>query len=84
MEDELQIRLSRDQAIVLSAWLDRQMARPSFAEAVIDDRAVWSPLLRISGTLETKLVDILREDYNQLLDSSRERLIAELGDFGAP
>ncbi len=83
MDEELQIRLSRDQAIVLSAWLDRQLARPSFAEAVIDDRAVWSPLLRISGTLEQNLVEIFREDYDQLLESSRERLVAELGDFGA-
>lgn len=84
MKDELQIRLSRDQAIVLSAWLDRQMARPSFAENAIDDRAVWSPLLRISGTLEQALVEIFRDDYNQVLDSSRGRLIAELGDFGVP
>jgi hypothetical protein len=83
MEDELQIRLSRDQAIVLSAWLDRQMTSPSFAENAIDDRAVWSPLLRISGTLEQVLVEIFREDYNQTLDSSRERLIAGLGEFGA-
>jgi hypothetical protein len=84
MEDELLIRLSRDQAIVLSAWLDRQMTSPSFAEGVIDDRAVWSPLLRILGTLEQKLVEIFREDYNKVLDSSRERLIAGLGEFGAP
>jgi len=84
MEDELQIRLSRDQAIVLSAWLDRQMTKPSFAENAIDDRAVWSPLLRISGILEQVLVEIFRGDYNQVLDSSRGRLIAELGDFGAP
>jgi hypothetical protein len=84
MEDELQINLSRDEAIVLSAWLDRQMTRPSFAESAIDDRAVWSPLLRISGTLEQKLVEIFREDYDRVLDSARERLIADLGDFGAP
>ena len=84
MEDELQIRLSRDQAIVLSSWLDRQMSRRSFAETAIDDRAVWSPLLRISGALEQKLVEIFHEDYDQVLESSRERLIAELGDFEAP
>lgn len=84
MEDELQIRLSRDQAIVLSAWLDRQMTSPSFAANAIDDRAVWSPLLRISGALEQMLVEIFRGDYNRVLDSSRERLISKLGDFGAP
>jgi hypothetical protein len=84
MENELQIRLSRDQAIVLSAWLDRQMSRPEFAKYAIDDRAVWSPLLRISGTLEQKLVEIFRDDYGELLSSSRERLIEELGEFEAP
>jgi hypothetical protein len=68
MEDELQVRLSRDQAIVLSAWLDRQMTSPSFAENAIGDRAVWSPLLRISGAREQMLVEIFREDYNRVLD----------------
>jgi hypothetical protein len=82
MMDEIGIRLSLDQAMVLSAWLDRQMASPVFAESVGDDRAVWSPLLRISGTLEQELVGIFSEDYDEVLDASRERLIAELGDFG--
>jgi hypothetical protein len=83
MNDDIAIHLSRDQAIVLSDWLDRQMKKSSFA-SVVDDRAVWSSLLRISGSLEEKLPEIFNEDYGRLLESSRERLIATLGEFGAP
>jgi hypothetical protein len=82
MNDDIAIHLSRDQAIVLSDWLDRQMKKSSFA-SVVDDRAVWSSLLRISGSLEQKLPEIFNEDYGRLLESSRERLIATRGEFGA-
>ena len=80
--ENVTITLSADQAIVLSAWLDRCMATPVFAAAV-DDRAVWSSLLRISGSLDEQLVEIFHESYDTALDEARARLIAKLGDFGA-
>ncbi|WP_222106340.1 hypothetical protein [Catellatospora sichuanensis] len=81
-DGDISITLSRDQAIVLSDWLDRRMVSAEFA-AVVDDRAAWSPLLRIAGSLETQLVEIFQDSYGQRLDEARARLIPLLGDFGA-
>ncbi|WP_419995970.1 hypothetical protein [Streptomyces boninensis] len=78
----MQIELSDDEALVLSDWLDRVMHRKEFSD-VVDDRAVWSPLLTISGTLETKLAAIFSASYGDELEAARGRLIAGLGDFGA-
>ena len=81
-EGELvQVSLTRDQAIVLSDWLDRVMHQKAFAQFV-DDRAVWSPLLRISGSLEASLPEVFDPNYHEGLSEARERLLAGLGDFG--
>lgn len=81
-EGELvQVSLTRDQAIVLSDWLDRVMRQKAFAQFV-NDRAVWSPLLRISGSLEASLSEVFDPNYHEGLSEARERLLAELGDFG--
>jgi hypothetical protein len=77
----VQVSLTRDQAIVLSDWLDRVMHQKPFAQ-VVDDRAVWSPLLRISGSLEASLSEIFDSEYHERLSGARERLLVELGDFG--
>jgi hypothetical protein len=63
-DDDLTIKLSRDQALVLSDWLDRMMGKPAFDNLVNEDRAVWSPLYRIAGTLDTSLVESLASDYS--------------------
>jgi hypothetical protein len=80
---EVRVILSRDQALVLSDWLERWMHDSKFAE-LVDDRAVWSALLRIAGTLDTKIVEIFDPGYEQALAQARERLIVQLGDFGIP
>ena len=89
----VQVSFTRDQAIVLSDWLDRVMHQKAFAQ-VVDDRAVWSPLLRISGSLEAslsevfdlkyheRLSEVFDPKYNERLSEARERLLVELGDFG--
>jgi hypothetical protein len=66
---------------VLSDWLDRVVGLDAFT-AVVDDRAVWSPLLAIQGALDTSLVGIFSPGYTQDLDDARQRLCARLGDFG--
>ena len=76
----VQVSLTRDQAIVLSDWLDRVMHQKAFAQFV-DDRAVWSPLLRISGSLETSLSEVFDLKYHEGLSEARERLLIELGDL---
>ncbi|MFE7278582.1 hypothetical protein [Streptomyces sp. NPDC057623] len=77
----MKIELTADQALVLSDWLDRVMHQKEFV-AVVDDRAVWSPLFSISGSLETQLSAIFEASYGEQLEAARQRLIGELGDFG--
>ncbi|TXS37756.1 hypothetical protein [Streptomyces sp. OR43] len=77
----MRIELSQDQALVLSDWMDRVLHTREFA-AQVDDRAVWSALFTISGTLETSLPAIFAVDYGEQLEAARERLLPQLGDFG--
>jgi len=77
---EVVIKLNHDQALVLSDWLERMESSRAFAQ-VVDDRAVWSALNCISGTLDKSLVDIFSGDYKQRLQAARERLLETLGDF---
>ncbi|PRH80233.1 hypothetical protein C6N75_04950 [Streptomyces solincola] len=78
----MEIGLTHDQALVLSDWMSRVLQRSEFA-AIVDDRAVWSPLLSINGALETQLSSIFDASYTTHLDAARQRLIADLGEFGA-
>lgn len=78
-EDEFTIRLSRDEALVLSDWLDRMVGTAAFDGLVNQDRAVWSPLHRIAGSLETSLVEVFAPDYATRLDAARARLLRDLG-----
>ncbi|RKN15675.1 hypothetical protein D7147_24690 [Micromonospora musae] len=77
---EVILKLSHDQALVLSDWLDRMESSRAFAQ-VVDDRAVWSALHAISGTLDKSLVGTFSPDYVQLLEAARQRLLETLGDF---
>ncbi|MEU3651502.1 hypothetical protein AB0E67_01430 [Streptomyces sp. NPDC032161] len=77
----MNIELTDDQALVLSDWMSRVMHREDFS-ALVDDRAVWSALFRISGALETQLPAVFDSSYSEQLDAARRRLIGELGDFG--
>ncbi|MEV5479262.1 hypothetical protein [Streptomyces sp. NPDC052207] len=53
MDDEaITIKLTRDQAFVLSHWLYQVMFQSDDLEGIVRDRAVWSPIYAISGTLE--------------------------------
>ena len=61
-EDDFTIKLTRDQALVLSDWLDRMIGTAEFDGLVAQDRAVWSPIYKVSGTLETSLVEVANRD----------------------
>jgi hypothetical protein len=74
-EDEVLIKLTRDQAFVLSDWLYEVMMRSDKLEAIVPDRAVWSGIHAISGTLEARLPDIFMPDYAGRLDAARQRLL---------
>jgi hypothetical protein len=49
---------------------------------IVDDRALWSPLLKISGSLETTLSEVFDPDYDRILSEARSRLPEQLGEFG--
>jgi hypothetical protein len=83
-EDDVIIRLTHDQALVLSDWLNRSMGTQDFDALVNRDRAVWAPLYRIDGTLDTTLPEIFAHDYKARLHAARERLLEDLGDIGRP
>ncbi|WP_436534370.1 hypothetical protein [Actinoplanes sp. HUAS TT8] len=84
-EDNFAIKLTGDQALVLSDWLHSMMMGSSeFNELVNRDRAVWSPLYAIAGSLDKSLVEVFRRDYRRRLEVARERLLDTLGDVGRP
>jgi hypothetical protein len=78
--DDFTIRLTHDQAAVLSDWLYRLIGTERFDTIVDEDPAVWSALHAISGVLETTLPDIFAADYSARLDAARGRLLESLGE----
>ncbi|MFJ2739204.1 hypothetical protein ACIO3O_06005 [Streptomyces sp. NPDC087440] len=72
IESQITIKLTSDQALVLSDWLEKlQMTDLS---RVIDDPAVWSPIHRIAGTLDKALPELFAADCAQRLEAARQRL----------
>jgi hypothetical protein len=77
-EEAITIKLTRDQAFVLSDWLYQVMFQSDDLEGIVHDRAVWSPIYAISGTLDTTLSEIFMPDYGPRLEAAKERLRADL------
>lgn len=69
---------------MLSDWLERVIGTETFDGVVNQDPAVWSPLYRISGSLESSLTEVFMPDYGARLDAARERLVDMLGEVGRP
>ncbi|MDX3098330.1 hypothetical protein PV417_28030 [Streptomyces sp. ME19-03-3] len=75
---EIIIKLTSDEALVLSDWLEQvQMTDVS---RLVDDAAVWAPLHRIAGTLDKSLPGIFAADYTERLEAARTRLRPALDD----
>ncbi|MGW1267192.1 hypothetical protein [Streptomyces sp. NPDC002491] len=82
MDDEaISIRLTRDQAFVLSDWLYQVIFQSDDLEGIVRDRAIWSPIYAISGTLDKALSEIFMSDYGPRLEAAKQRLRADL--YGA-
>ncbi|MGW4850220.1 hypothetical protein ACWEPZ_03185 [Streptomyces sp. NPDC004288] len=76
MDEELvTIKLTRDQAFVLSDWLYEVMMQSDKLDAIVPDQAVWSGIYAISGTLETILPEVFMPDYVGRLEQARQRLL---------
>ncbi|MER6814778.1 hypothetical protein ABT299_36360 [Spirillospora sp. NPDC000708] len=73
--EEIVVRLTRDEALVLSEWLER--LQMTDLGRVVDDSAVWAPPHRIAGTLDKALPDLFASDYAERLDAARRRLRPE-------
>ncbi|MFM9497066.1 hypothetical protein ACKI1Q_25995 [Streptomyces galilaeus] len=84
-EEAITIRLTRDQAFVLSDWLYQVMFESDALEGIVRDRAVWSPMYAISGTLDKTLSEIFMPEYGPRLEAAKDRLRANLyGGAGEP
>ena len=69
---------------MLSDWLYRMRGTLAFDNLVNEDRAVWTPLHTIAGTLDRSLVEIFVPDYADRLHRARERLLDDLGEISEP
>jgi len=78
-EEPVTIKLTHDQAFVLSDWLYEVMMRSDKLDAIVPDRAVWSAIYAISGPLETTLPEIFMPDYTGRLEQARQRLLNAVG-----
>ncbi|MFC8896440.1 hypothetical protein [Streptomyces cinereoruber] len=81
-EEPVRIELTPDQAFVLSDWLYEVMMESDKLDAIVPDRAVWSGIYAISGTLEKELAGIFAPDYEQRLAEARRRLVELMGGSG--
>ncbi|MET8981380.1 hypothetical protein ABZX85_37865 [Streptomyces sp. NPDC004539] len=77
-EEAITISLTHDQALVLSDWLYQVMFQSDDLQGIVRDRAVWSPIYTLSGTLDTTLSEIFMPDYGPRLEAAKERLRAGL------
>ncbi|WP_244258200.1 hypothetical protein [Streptomyces sp. Tu 2975] len=78
-EEPVVIKLTHDQAFVLSDWLYEVMMKSDELDAIVPDRAVWSGIYAISGTLEKSLTEIFMPDYGRRLEQARQRLLNAMG-----
>lgn len=78
-EDDVTIKLTRDQALVLSDWLSRMIGSTEFDNLIKQDRAVLLPFYDMDCLLESALDEILAPDYSIRLDAARTRLLASGG-----
>ncbi|MFE2885393.1 hypothetical protein [Streptomyces sp. NPDC059272] len=79
-EEPVTIKLTRDQAFVLSDWLYQVMFRSDALEGIVHDQAVWSPIHAISGTLDKSLTEIFMPDCGPRLEAAKQRLRTDLHD----
>lgn len=85
LDRDITVTFSRDQALVMSDWLHDRLGTTEF-DGLVDrtDRAAWSPIYAIKGTLEHELTEIFMPDYTERLAAARERLLDSLGSIGRP
>ncbi|MBT2527952.1 hypothetical protein J7E91_21645 [Streptomyces sp. ISL-99] len=78
-EEPVVIKLTRDQAFVLSDWLYEAVFQSDDLSAIVKDRSVWSAIYAISGTLDKTLSEIFMPDYSERLAAAKQRLHEAMG-----
>jgi hypothetical protein len=74
-EIALELRLTADEAIVLSDWLYKWQDEG----VLVDDEAVRAPLRTIGAALEKKVAGVFAPDYAARVEAARQRLLADRG-----
>ncbi|MEV0897926.1 hypothetical protein [Actinoplanes sp. NPDC049802] len=82
--EELIIKLTKDQAFVMSDWLYHMMDTPEFGDLVNEEPAVWSPLHTFAGTLGKSFVETFMPDYPGRLREARQWLLDSRREFDGP
>ncbi|MEO3743723.1 hypothetical protein [Plantactinospora sp. B5E13] len=72
--DDVVLRLSRDEALVLFDWLTRTDGQSNDFGDVVEDQAEQRALWNLVCLLERELVEPLSPTYRELVDRARERL----------
>jgi hypothetical protein len=70
-EEHVEISLTRSEALVLFEWL----ANDETGQRKVPDKAEDTVLLRIEAQLESKLVEIVKPDYRNLVDAAKCRIV---------
>ncbi|MER5891803.1 hypothetical protein [Streptomyces sp. NPDC001876] len=78
-EEPVVIKLTRDQAFVLSDWLYEAMFKSDDLRSIVKDRSVWSAIYAISGTLDKTLSETFTPDYSERLAAAKQRLREAMG-----
>ncbi|MFB6778616.1 hypothetical protein ACFCX0_14610 [Streptomyces sp. NPDC056352] len=78
-EEPVVIKLTHDQAFVLSDWLYQVMFKSDDLSVIVRDRSVWSAVHAISGTLDKMLTEIFMPDYSERLAAAKQRLREAIG-----
>lgn len=63
---------------MLPDWLYQVMFQCDDLKGIVRDRAVWSPIYAISGTLDTTLSETFMPDYAARLEAAKDHVRADL------
>ncbi len=72
--DEVMVRLSHDEALVLFEWLYRTNEATNHLHDLVEDKAEQIALSNLTCLLERELVEPLSPEYSELIAQARTRL----------
>lgn len=73
MNDDLELRLTSDEALVLFDWIHR-MEDERYANVPVAHKGELAALWHLNAVLETVVVESFSADYRELVEAARERL----------